>query len=159
MSLTTEISNIINTKFPGDTKTYLLSSWFKANRKSFDIEEMTLEKPLIILNNELTKDKEIQKNANTLADTRIIMQFLVKGNVYENDLEMNTDIEALELIASNIMNIIYRSDFIRLKGTELFKYKITPKFKIYNSVLVGVEAEARIKENQLISFCSTPPEE
>ena len=157
MSLTTEIATIVNTKFPDAT--YLLSSWMKANRKSFDFDTMTLAEPLIVLNNELTKDKEIQQNVNVLANTKINMLFLVKGSVYSTDVEMNTAIEALELMADQVFNNIYQLSQTRLKGSELLSYKITPKFKIWNSVLVGVEAEGRFKENQVINFCTTAPEE
>lgn len=155
MSLTTEISAIVNAKFPDAT--YVLSSWFKANRKSYDNVEMTLAKPFIILSNELPKDKEIQPNANLLANSRVLMWFLVKGGegVYTTDEAMNTDIEALEIIADQIFNNIYQLSNTRLKGTELLSYKITPKFKIFNAVLVGVEAEGRFKENQVRNWCTS----
>lgn len=154
MSLTSDISNIVNTKFPDAT--YILSSWFKANRASYDIEQMTLAEPLIVLSNELSTDKEIQPNVNILAETKVLMWFLVKGGegVYTTDEEMNTDIEALAIMADQVYNNIYQLDSIRIKG-GLFKYKTTPKFKIWNSVLVGVEAEARVKENQIRNFCTS----
>lgn len=153
MSLTTDIKTIVNTKFPDAT--YALSSWFNANRDSYDIAEMTVEKPLIILNNELPTDKEIQENVNILANTRIMMWFLTQGDVYKTDIEMNTAIEALTLIADRVYINIFQLNSIRLKGSELFKYRITPKFKIWNSVLIGIEVEARVKENQIRNFCTS----
>jgi len=153
MSLTSDISDIVETKYPDAH--YMLSSWFKANRASFDIASMTLDTPLIILNNEIPKDKSIEQNASILAGTRIIMQFLVKADdsVYATDLEMNAAIEELEIIADEIMIQIYQLDSIRLQGSEVQQYRITPKFKVYNSVLVGVEAEGRFKENQIRNWC------
>ncbi len=155
MSLTGDIQNIVNSKFPNAT--YLLSSWFKANRESYDIDIITLSQPLIVLSNELSKDKEIQSNANILSNTNIVMWFLVKGGdeVYTSDIDMNNDIEQLENMADQIANNIYQLDSIRLTGTSLQSYRITQKFKIWNSVLIGVELEMRVKENQIINWCKS----
>ena len=159
MSLTTDIATIVNNRFPNAT--YALNSWFKANLKSYNIEEMTIDNPLIILNNELSKGKEIQPNVNILAETKVVMWFLVKGGdgVYTTDKAMNTDIELLEVMADQIYNNIFQLPVIRLKNNESFRYTVTPKFKIWNSVLVGVEAEARVKENQIRNFCTNKLEE
>ena len=124
MSLTSDIATIVNTKFPDAT--YALNSWFKANLKSYNIEEMTIAKPLIILNNELPKNKEIQPNVNILAETRVMMWFLVKGGdgVYTTDAAMNTDIELLEVMADKVYNNIFQLPTIRLKGNESFKERV-----------------------------------
>ena len=153
MSLTTKIKTIVNTLYPNAT--FALSSWFKANLSSYNIEEITINKPLIVLSNELKKDKEMEPNVNILANTRVLMWFLVKSDdgVYATDADMQTDIEALEIIADRVYNNIYQLSEVRLKEGELFRYSTTPKFKIWNSVLTGVEAEARIKENQVRNIC------
>ena len=47
MSLTTDIATIVSTKFPDAT--YALKSWYNANKDSYNIAEMTLLKPFIVL--------------------------------------------------------------------------------------------------------------
>lgn len=154
MSLTSDVKTLIKTKFPNAT--VILSSWFKANLASYDLETMTIAEPLIVINNEIRKDKEIQENFNILSDSELIIWCLVKGDVYDSDDAMNTDIEALEVIADQIYSIINQASQYRLKGTDLFKFTITPKFKIWNSVLNGVEAKGRVKENQVRNICKVP---
>lgn len=156
MSLTTQIENIVNTLYPDAH--YFLRSWMKANKESYDLNEMTIAKPLIVLNNEIPKDKEIQDSLNTLAETRIIMWFLAKPDdgVYATDPTMNTLLEQLEPIADRVYNNIFLLDNIRLLEGQKFRYRLTPKFKIWNSALVGWEAEARVRDNQLTNFCTSP---
>jgi hypothetical protein len=155
MSLITDIQNIVNTKFPNAT--FILSSWFKANRESYNMETITTLQPLIVLNNELKKEKEIQQNANILSDTNVIIRVLSKGGdeVYTSDVDMNTDIEILENIADQIANNIYQLESIRLTGTTNQKYSIIPIFKAWNSVLIGVELDMRVKENQIRNWCKS----
>lgn len=153
MSLSTDIAAIVASKFPNAT--YILSSWMKANVASYNLDEISIAKPLIILNNELSTDEEIQPNANILADSRVVMWLLTKvdNQVYASDSAMNTDIEQLKVMARQIAVNVYRLGAIRLKGGELGRYKITPRFKVFNAVLSGVELEFRMKYNELINWC------
>lgn len=155
MSLTSDIETIVTTLYPDSN--YILSSWFKANLASYNLDEITTTKPLIILSNELKKEKEIQPNVNILANTRVLMWFLTKATdgVYTTDTAMQSDIDKLELIADRVYSNIFQLPIIRLKDSELFRYSTTPKFKIFNAVLIGIEAEARLKDNQIIDICKT----
>ncbi len=153
MSLINSIESIVNTKVPDAT--FVLSSWFNANRKSYKIEEITADKPLIVLNNEIRKDNEIQVNANILKDNRIVIRFLMKGGIYNSSAEMQADIELMESIADSIYPLIYRLPQVRLKGGDQ-RYSTTPVFKAWNSILNGVECEAKFKENVISNWCPNP---
>lgn len=152
MSIATSIESIVNSLYPDAT--YALSSEFRANVKSYNLSEITTTKPLIILNNEQPREKEIQVNANVLSNTRILMYFLTKSDIYTNDNDLNTALDDLEIIADRVMLNIYQLDDVRLKNNELQQYRLTPRFRVWSSILSGWEAEARFKENQIRNWCN-----
>jgi len=155
MSLVTNISTIVSTLYPDAT--FQLMSNLKANKESFTLESSEL--PFIVLDNTLVKRKQIQQNANTLTNTALRMLFLNKhsdkSNIHQTDTEMNTIVEAMEVVADNVMINILLLDQIRTASGEVPEYTITPQFRIFTSVLSGVEAVATWKENQTTRWCKT----
>lgn len=153
MSLNSDIRTIVEAIAPDAT--YILSSWFKANRNSYNLETMTPAAPYIILDNEQTEDNEIQENSNILSNTQIKMWFLFKSDVYDSDEEMEAGFDEIKPLVNQIAVNIYQLDGIRLKGSELAKYKLTKKFKIFNSVLCGWEFSANWRYNTIANWCKT----
>ena len=147
MSLTTKIKTIITTLYPDAT--YILSSKFKANIASFDLT--TVQLPLIILDNELTKDAEIKKNNNIQKNHRLLISVLKADDTFNDDSETNVIQEECEEIADRIAVVIYQLDEIRPIGNQ--KYKITPLFRVFNTGLSGVVIEMQVNENLVRPFC------
>ncbi len=153
MSIVNDIANIVSTKFPDAT--YFFNSWLKANLESFKktVSEMSQGAPLIILYNDIEKDIEVQPNINLLSNERIVIRVLVKGYVDDNDPHMNDDIEYCEAIANELMTQVYLLDEIRLLGTNKQTWRITPLFKVWNSILNGVQVEGSFKYNKTVNIC------
>ena len=155
MSLNTEIADIVNALKPDGT--FILSSWFKANRNSYNLAEMTVEKPYVTLDNEQQIEAEIQLNANLLERTNLRLWFFVKSGVYKSDTEMQAELDAIRPFIDQVMGNIYRLDDIRIKAGQLATYRKTPKFKVFNSVLVGWEVTANWYYNTVANWCPNPP--
>lgn len=153
MSLSSDIQGIVSNLSPDST--YILSNWFKANVKSYRLEEMSAAKPFIILDNEQPEDIEIQRNLNYLVNTQIKMWFLVKSNIYDNPEEMEADLDSIKPLVYQVANNIYQLDSIRLKGSELAKFKMIKRFKVFNSALVGWEFIANWKYNEVANWCKS----
>jgi len=159
MSLPYDFKALIQTRFPNSEVVF--SSWFLAGRNSHNLaeEKLSITIPYIIIYNDAEKNKSIQQNVNVLSDTFIQIEILAKDG---DDKSANSEqsqliLDALEPLADNIIGILYRENVVRLQGTEDFKYKLKPVFKKYESILTGWKIEIRAKENQIISFCKTPP--
>ena len=151
MSLSTDIRDIITALKP--EATFTVSSYFKANRQSFDLEEISSDAPFIILDNEQTEDAEIQQNANYLVTTQIKMYYLIKAGVYATDTEMEAHFDSIKPLVYQVANNIYQLPSMRLKGSELAKFKMIKRFKIFNSVLCGWEFTANWKFNEVANWC------
>jgi hypothetical protein len=156
MSLVTDIQTIVNTLYPSATFTF--ASEFNANKESYSTAESGF--PLIILDNTLPKRNIINPNANITKPTRIKMLFLTKhtdkNNVNQTDTEMNSLVEAMEVIADRVFINIYQLDSIRRNANEISEYQINPRFRVFNTILTGVEGIANWKENKIINWCKTP---
>lgn len=156
MSLPYDLKAIIQTRFPDSEVVF--SSWFLANRNSHDLTEaqLTTTNPYIVIFNEAEKSKAVQANANVLSDTFIQIQVLAKDTKDSDSEGSQIIINALEPKADNIAGMLYRENVVRLEGNEVYRYKLKPLFKRYESILTGWQIEIRAKENQIISFCKTP---
>lgn len=150
MSLVTEIETIVKNISPDAT--FLLSSIFKANVKSFSINKKNL--PLVIFENEIPKDVEVMKNANLQASTRIRLRFLTLDNPHKTDLEREEIRQAMEDIANRVMVRIFQLEEIRMiPATTNFKYRLTPLFNQFAKDLTGVMVEVTANENLIINWC------
>lgn len=152
MSIVNDIEQIVANKYP--SATYYFNSDLKANLNTNDLESFTIDNPLIVLYNNIPKDKEIQPNLNVLGNSEIRIRVLVKGSFDDNDGHMNDDVEACEEIADELMMQIYLLDSVRLLENEKQRYRIQPLFKVWSSILNGVEASGRYKINQTVNACS-----
>ena len=146
MSLVSQITSIITGLYPDAT--FILSSVFHANKQSFDIE--TADMPLIVLDNELSKDAEIMLNNNVQKDTRVVISILNKDSFENSDLESDTIRQEMEDMGDRIAVNIYQLEEIRPIGNQ--KYKITPAFHVYNTELTGAIIEMRANENTIVNF-------
>lgn len=147
MSLVTDIGTIVSTLYP--TATYILSSKFQANLKSFSLASTAL--PLIILDNELSKDVEIKQNNNIQKDSRIVISFLSLDHTGNTDAQSNSIVESMEAYADRVAVQIYQLLPVRLtKGNQ--KYTITPIFHAFSTNLTGVALEMRANYNTTVNF-------
>lgn len=145
MSLESSINTIVTTLQPGAT--YTLASKFRANQNSFHIEDADL--PFIVLDNELTKNATLQQNGTTTKETKIIMWFLDNDTPDNTDVQTNTIQQAMELIACQVAQAIFRLEEVIQADNQ--KFKLTPLFHVYNSDLSGCALEMLVNENNLIS--------
>jgi len=146
MSLITDIETIITGLYPDAT--FTLSSKFKANYESFLTETANL--PLIVLNNEISKDNEIQVNNNVLKNTRIVIMVLNLDSVDNSDLESEDIRAAMETHADRIAVNIYQE--IEVRPTARQRYKCIPEFHIFNSNLTGVTLDMNVNYNEIVNF-------
>jgi hypothetical protein len=147
MSLITDINTIVTGLYPDAT--HILSSKFKANLKSFSVQSSEL--PLIILDNELTKEAEIKKNNNVQKLTRIVISVLNSDVSDNSDAESEAIREACEVIADRIAVNIYQLPEVRPAGN--MKYKLTPAFHVFTTNLTGVILDMQVNYNTVIEFC------
>lgn len=147
MSLVTDINTIVTGLYPAST--YILSSKFKANLKSFSVQLAAL--PLIILDNELTKETEIKRNNNLIKSTRIVISVLNSDVSDNSDAESESIREACELIADRIAVNIYQLPEVRPSGAQ--KYKLTPAFHVFTTNLTGVILDMQVNYNLIVEFC------
>ncbi len=153
MSLVTKIQTIITTLYPSATN--ILSSKFNANVQSFNLESTEL--PVIVIDNELSKDAEIKKNLNVQKDSRLLISFLNLDSVDNTDAQSEVIIEAMEVMADKVaVNIYQLPEIIPVTGNQ--KYRLTPAFHIWSTNLTGVILEMKVNENIVVDFCSTIPE-
>lgn len=145
MAIESNIQAIITDLYPDAT--YMLASKFRANIDSFDVASTDL--PLIILDNELTKNNSIAENGSINKDTRIVIYCLDQDSVENTDVQTNTIQQAMELIADRIALRIFRLANVFPVGSQ--KYKTTKLFHMFNTDLSGVALEMNVIENNLIS--------
>lgn len=151
MSLITDIEAIVTGLYPDST--FILSSKFKANLKSFSIQSTEL--PLIVLDNELSKESEIKRNNNLIKSTRIVISVLDKDVSDNSDLESEAIREACEVIADRLAVNIYQILEVRPAGLQ--KYKLTPAFHVFTTNLTGVILDINVNYNQVVEFCKPQP--
>lgn len=151
MSLVTDINTIVTGLYPDSI--YILSSKFKANLKSFSIPTSGL--PLIILDNELSKDTEIRRNNNLVKTTRIVISVLNKDVSDNSDLESEAIRQACEDIADRIAVNIYQLTDVRPAIPQ--KYRLTPAFHAFNTNLTGVILDMNVNYNEVVEFCKPQP--
>jgi hypothetical protein len=141
MALEGQIQTIITSIAP--TATYMLASKFRANLESFHINPDEL--PLIVLDNELSKNVSIQQNYSVIKETRIVLWFLNQDTPDNTDNQTNGIQNAMELLADRTALQIYNIDNVRPSGNQ--KYKITPLFHVYNTDLSGAALDMVVNEN------------
>lgn len=147
MSLVNEIKTICTTLYPNAT--VIFASKFKASRESFNISDFNM--PLIVIDNELTKNIEVKKNFNLTKETRILLSVLNTDDIFVTDEDKNDNVECCELIANRIMNNIFQSDLVQVVNNP--KYKVTPAFNAYVTGLSGVIIDALVNEIEVINIC------
>lgn len=149
MSLNTQIQTIVETLYPDAT--YELSSRFQGNIDSYSLESSEL--PLTILDNELSKDNEIQINNNVLKNHRVLISIL-KLDDPNNTIAQSEAIRAeCEGYADAIAVKIYQLEEVRLKPvSSRQKYKVTPLFHVFNTDLSGVALEMFVNYNTVVNF-------
>lgn len=147
MSLITDIQSIVTELYPAST--FILSSKFQANVTAFF--ENSPKFPIIILDNELSKNNSIQKNNNVLKDSKILISVLDLDDINNTDLQSDAIRQACEDIADRIAVRIYQLIPVRLvSGNQ--KYKVTPMFHVFSSNLTGVALEMQANYNEIIQF-------
>lgn len=149
MSLITDVATIVNGLYPDAT--YLLSSKFRANYQSYLTAPESF--PLIVLNNELTKDNEIKINNNVIKITRIVIMILALDNTDNTDVQSEVIRSTMEVIADRIAANIYQLTEVRPTGRQ--RYKVTPEFHVFNSNLTGVTLDMSVNYNEIVNFNST----
>lgn len=151
MSLVSDITTICNNLYP--SATFILASQLKAGLEAYS---KTLSQfPIIILDNELPSDEEIQPNAMIKADHRIVLTFLQKDEFDATDADSETIVEQMRGYARRVFVNLYQLAKIRLKTGKLQRYKLTPVFKISNSILTGVIGTIDLSEDIVTNWCST----
>jgi hypothetical protein len=147
MSLISDIQQICTDLYPNSS--FILSSKFNANVASFF--ETAPNFPIIILDNELSKNASIQKNNNVLKDSKILITVLQLDSVDNTDTQSDAIRQACEDIAHRIAVRIYQLIPVRLvSGNQ--KYKLTPMFHVFAQNLTGVALEMQANYNTIVQF-------
>lgn len=146
MSLITQIQAIITSVAPDATS--ILSSKFNANYQSFNIDSADL--PLIVLDNEIPKNSEIKKNNNVIKDARILITFLVLDSNDNTDAQSQALTDSMEALADLVTVRIYQELEVRPSGNQ--KYKITPMYRVFNTMLTGVSLDMQVSYNSIVNF-------
>ena len=147
MSVITDTTNIINQLYPDYT--FVLSSKFQANVKSFFEDASNF--PMIILDNELSKEGEIKKNNNVQKNSKIVITFLNLDSLDNTDAQSEVIRAAMEVLADKAAVQLYQLLPVRpIIGNQ--KYKLTPAFHIFNSNLTGVILEMLVNYNEIVNF-------
>jgi hypothetical protein len=141
MALEGQIQTIITSIAP--TATYMLASKFEANLESFHINPDEL--PLIVLDNELSKNVSIQQNYSVIKETRIVLWFLNQDTPDNTDNQTNAIQNAMELLADRTALQIYNIDNVRPSGNQ--ECKIIKLFNVHNTDLSGVALDIVVNEN------------
>lgn len=149
MSLITDINDIVTGFYPDST--FLFSSYFKAGVKSREISKDAF--PLVIFDNELTKQVEIMKNRSLNSETRIKIYFLNHDYPHKTDLEREAIRQEMETFAHKVMINIFGLPYIKVIGDNNQRYKIDPVFNAFIADKSGVVAEMQGIENLLINAC------
>ena len=146
MSLNSQIRTICETINPDDI--FLFSSKFRANVQAHTTS--AIDKYLIILDNELSKNSEIKKNNNVIKDTKIVISVLTLDKQDNTDQQSEDIRAACETIADRIAANIYQLIEVRPNGNQ--KYKIIPMFHVFASGLTGVAMEMQVNYNEIVNF-------
>lgn len=146
MSLITDTSTIITELYPDAT--FILSSKFKANYQSFNLEATQL--PLIILNNEIRKDNEVEINNNVLKNTSLSIMILGLDSTDNTDLQSEAIRQEMEGYADRIAANIYQLTEVRPANRQ--KYRTDPLFHVFNTNLTGVSLDMQVNYNEIINF-------
>lgn len=146
MSLITDIQTIITSVVPNSTQ--ILSSKFNSNVQSF--LEPSSGFPIVIIDNEISKNSEIKKNNNVQKDTKIVISVLDLDSIDNTDVQSQALADNCEDIADLIAVRIYQVLEVRPKGNQA--YKITPMYRVFNTMLTGVILEVQINYNTIVNF-------
>lgn len=146
MSLISQVQSIITALAPAATS--ILSSKFNANYQSFNVDSANL--PLIIIHNEISKNSEIKKNNNVIKDTKILITLLVLDSTDNTDSQSQALTDSMEDLADLMAVRIYQELEVRPSGNQ--KYKITPMYRVFNTMLTGVALEMQVNYNSIVNF-------
>lgn len=146
MSLISQVQSIITALAPAATS--ILSSKFNANYQSFNVDSADL--PLIIIHNEIPKNSEIKKNNNVIKDTKILITLLVLDSTDNSDSQSQALTDSMEDLADLMAVRIYQELEVRPSGNQ--KYKITPMYRVFNTMLTGVALEMQVNYNSIVNF-------
>ncbi len=146
MSLITEIQTIITDLYPDSLQ--ILSSKFQTNIQAYLTEASQL--PLIIIDNELSKNSEIKKNNNVQKDSKILITILNIDSLDNTDAQTNDIVDLCEAMADLIAAKIYQIIAVRLKGNQT--YKLTPMIHVFSSNMSGIALEMQVNYNLIVNF-------
>ncbi len=152
MSLVTKIETIVNTLYPDYT--FMLATPSNADATITNLEKT--EVPVVILEVPFDKPKSYKQNANLITTNDITLWFMQTRARDNTDVEINTKIEAMELVGDRVMNNILQEDIIMIDNGEDFNYTSRQVWNFFISVLCGVKITMKVKEQQIISYCQTP---
>jgi len=147
MSLITNIETIVNTLYP--TYEFILASKQNADDEIFNNDTGYY----IILDDTITKDKELQQNANILTYNSFEMWCMQLRDEDDSDETVNTKCLEMELVGDRIMTNIFQLDSVLINNNESFKYKSDKIKNFFISILCGQKITFKVKENQIISYC------
>lgn len=148
MAIEDSIRTISGTLYP-DSR-YMLSSYFNANGTAIleDCEKF----PIIILDNELSKKKEIKKNINIGENTRIRIYILTPDTPDNTGDQTNTIRQETELMADRLAVNIYQLPEVFPEENQ--KYETKPLFHVMGSDLTGTQLDINAIVNKTINFCT-----
>ena len=146
MGLITDINAILTQLYPDAT--HFLSSKFRANINSFNAAASAF--PLIIIDNEITKDNEIKANANVMKSTGIVISFYNLDDMDNTDTQSNAIVEAMEVYADRTAAQIYQ--LLPVRPDTRQTYRVTPDFHAYSTNLTGAILDMTVNYNSIVNF-------
>jgi hypothetical protein len=149
--LLTNISEIITNLYPNSKQ--VLSSKFQAGIESYLADSSQL--PILIIDNELSKQAEIHKNNNVIKDTKVLISILDLDDTNNTDEQSQLIVDKCEEMADRIAVQIYQIIAVRPQPSQ--KYKITPMFHVFTSNLTGVALEMQVNYNSIVNFAPVIP--
>lgn len=146
MSLITDIIAI--SQAASTTATVILTSKFNSDYTAYSTLEAAL--PLIVIDNQITKNSEIKKNNNVQKDTKISIQVLDLDSQDNNDSQSQTLCDNMEDIADVIAVKIYQLLEVRPSGNQ--RYTIKPMYRVLGSMMTGVTLDMQVNYNSIVNF-------
>lgn len=141
-----EITSIAQAVSP--TATVILTSKFNADYTAYSTPEAAL--PLIVIDNQISKNSEVKKNNNVQKDTKISIQILKLDSQDNNDSQSQTLADACEDIADQIAVKIYQLTEVRPSNNQ--RYAIKPMYRILGSMMTGVTLDMQVNYNVIVNF-------
>jgi hypothetical protein len=146
VSLISEITSIAQAIAP--TATVILTSKFNADYTAYSTPEAAL--PLIVIDNQITKNSEIKKNNNVIKDTKISIQILNLDSQDNTDSQSQTISDNCEDIADQIAVKIYQLLEVRPSGNQ--RYTVKPLYRVFGSMMTGVVLDMQVNYNSIVAF-------